>query len=87
MGMSEYDTETLLGDLNVLELLDGKVPKDHNPDVPPYQAAEAFLVLFTEREEYELCDMLYSLSSGTPDLQRAASSHRPHPDCLFRGLD
>jgi len=58
VGMSEYDTETLLGDLNVLELLDGKVPKDHNPDVPPYQAAEAFLILFTQREEYELCDML-----------------------------
>ena len=58
VGMSEYDTETLLGDLNVLELLDGKVPKDHNPDVPPYQAAEAFLVLFTKREEYDLCYML-----------------------------
>lgn len=58
VGMHEYDTETLLSDLNVLELLDGKVPKDHNPEVHPYQAAEAFLILFQEREDYELCDML-----------------------------
>ena len=58
VGMSEYDTETLLSDLSVLEMLDGKVPEGHNPDIPPYQAAEAFLVLFTEREEYELCSML-----------------------------
>ena len=57
-GMSNYDTETLLTDLSVCELLDGKVPEDHNPDVPPYQAAEAFLVLFQEREEYELCTMI-----------------------------
>tara|TARA_B100000497_G_C7556261_1_gene335887 strand:- start:228 stop:488 length:261 start_codon:yes stop_codon:yes gene_type:complete len=58
VGMSNYDTETLLTDLSVCELLDGKVPEDHNPDVPPYQAAEAFLVLFQEREEYELCTMI-----------------------------
>ena len=58
VSMHEYDTETLLSDLNVLELLDGKVPKDHNPEVHPYQAAEAFLLLFQEREDYELCDML-----------------------------
>ena len=58
VGMSELSTDTLLSDLNVLELLDGKVPKDHNPDVPPYQAAEAFLILFQQREEYELCQMI-----------------------------
>ena len=31
VGMSKYDTETLLTDLSVCELLDGKIPEDHNP--------------------------------------------------------
>jgi len=57
-GMEEYETLDLLSDLNVLELLGGQVPKDHNSEIHPYQAAEAFLILFQEREEYELCDML-----------------------------
>lgn len=70
VAMNEFDTDTLLGDLNVLEMLDGKVPKDHNPDVPPYQAAEAFLILFTQREEYELCDMLIK---KWPELQNQES--------------
>ena len=58
IGMSKYETSELLNDLNVLELLDGKVPKDHKADIPPYEAAEAFLYLFQEREDYELCQML-----------------------------
>jgi len=58
VGMSNYDTETLLNDLSVCELLDGKIPENHNPEVPPYQAAEAFLILFQEREDYELCSMI-----------------------------
>jgi len=58
IGMSKYETSELLNDLNVLELLDGKVPKDHKVDIPPYEAAEAFLYLFQEREDYELCQML-----------------------------
>ena len=58
IGMSQYETTELLNDLNVLELLDGKKPKDHREDIPPYEAAEAFLYLFQEREDYELCQML-----------------------------
>ena len=58
IGMSKYETTELLHDLNVLELLDGKVPKDHRSDIPPYEAAEAFLYLFQQREDYELCEML-----------------------------
>ena len=58
VGMEKYETIDLLSDLNVLELLSGKTPKDHKEDIPPYEAAEAFLYLFQEREDYELCQML-----------------------------
>ena len=58
VGMEKYETVDLLSDLNVLELLSGKTPKDHKEDIPPYEAAEAFLYLFQEREDYELCQML-----------------------------
>ena len=58
IGMGKYETTELLHDLNVLDLLDGKTPKDHRMDIPPYEAAEAFLYLFQEREDYELCEML-----------------------------
>jgi hypothetical protein len=57
-GMERYETTELLNDLNVLDLLGGKTPKDHDESIPPYEAAEAFLILFQEREDYELCDML-----------------------------
>lgn len=57
-GMSQYETTDLLNDLNVLDLLGGKTPKDHDESISPYEAAEAFLILFQEREDYELCDML-----------------------------
>jgi hypothetical protein len=58
IGMSKYETTELLHDLNVLELLDGKVPKDPNRDFNDVKIAEAFLYLFQEREDYELCEML-----------------------------
>ena len=58
VGMSQYETTKLINDPNVLELLDGKKPKDHRDEVPLYKAAEAFLYLFQEREDYELCQRL-----------------------------
>lgn len=58
LGMNRYETPELLTDANVLQLLSGHTPADHKPDIPPYEAAEAFLYLFQEREDYELCQML-----------------------------
>ena len=67
VGMAKYDTQTLLTDLSVRELLDGKVPENHNTNVAPYQAAEAFLIMFEEREEYEICS---TLLKKWPDLKK-----------------
>lgn len=58
LGMSNYETVQLLQDTNVLELLDGKVPTEHQAQIPPYEAAEAFLYLFQQREDYELCQKI-----------------------------
>ena len=58
IGMGNYETSELLNDLNVLDLLEGKTPTGDKIEVPPYEAAEAFLYMFQEREDYELCQML-----------------------------
>ncbi len=67
VGMAKYDTQTLLADLSVRDLLEGKVPEENNTSVTPYQAAEAFLVMFETREEYEICSKLLN---KWPDLKR-----------------
>lgn len=60
--MEEFSTQEMLEDPNVGAFLNGKATIGRNP----LSTAEAFLYLFEEREDYEICSKLIR---SFPELQ------------------
>lgn len=56
--MNDINTEQMVEDPNINDLLHGKTPPDMMKDLTVYEIAESFLYLFQEREDYELCQLL-----------------------------
>lgn len=56
--MNDINTEQMVEDPNINDLLNGKTPPDMMKDLTVYEIAESFLYLFQEREDYELCQLL-----------------------------
>jgi predicted TPR repeat methyltransferase len=56
--MDEIQTDQMVNDLNISDLLHGSEPKDLSKDINIFELAESFLYLFQEREDYELCQLL-----------------------------
>jgi|TARA_R110000751_G_scaffold156024_1_gene261504 hypothetical protein len=68
IGMDEVDTEAIINDNSIQELLNGSVPQKIKEHANPLGMVESFLQLFIAREEYELCQ---TLVDKHPQLKRS----------------
>lgn len=66
-SMNGVDTDVILSDPDISKLINGIKPKNLNPKLDIYEILESFLILFEERENYEMC---YRLVSNWPKLKR-----------------
>jgi hypothetical protein len=57
-GMDEVSTDSILEDPAIIQLLNGSVPQQIEDQPNPLGTMEAFLQLFIDREEYEVCAKL-----------------------------
>jgi len=54
----DWCTSAILEDEGVISMLDGKPPENVIDEKNPLGTVECFLQLFTDREDYELCQIM-----------------------------